>query len=194
MSIQPNLSPLDLQLPGLLETSRPQKLLRNDGAVTVQPIRSVARYAPRRPGDAPADERHGAVPDPSVRARLNASFAGVKVMSTRTFLSREAVRATNSLDGIDFCTSNASPSCAVKSISAPTLVMAMGGYKLIGDSERLFDASASSDKDFVVVEGALHIFQPCKECELSPGQYSNTRNNMMNYIANWATKAPLQPK
>lgn len=181
-----SLIPLDLQLPGIFTTHRPEKLLRNDGTISVQPIRSVARYTKRGPGAIPADERRGAVPDPRARARLNRSFAGLKVISARTFLSREAVRATDSMEAIDFCTSNGSPPCAIRSITSPTLIMAMGGYKFIGDDERLFDASAASDKDFVVIEGALHSFQPCTECEDVPGQYANTRRNMVDYMAKWA--------
>ena len=90
--------------------------------------------------------------------------------------------------GIDHCSSNNSTTCAVQSISVPVMVAAMGGYHFIRDGEIIYEKSASKDKDFVVIEGALHGFGPCTACEKTPGQYSNTVKNLFNYIAAWTNK------
>jgi hypothetical protein len=37
----------------------------------------------------------------------------------------------------------------------------------------------------VVIEGATHSFTPCKACEKTPGQYSNTMKNLFDYTAKW---------
>jgi hypothetical protein len=69
----------------------------------------------------------------------------------------------------------------------------MGGYLFVRDSERLLDNSAASDKDFIVVEGALHSFEPCTACERTPGQYGNTVRNLFDYVQRWTNtrfKAP----
>ena len=44
---------------------------------------------------------------------------------------------------------------------------------------------ASKDKDFVVIEGAVHGFTPCTACEQTPGQYSNSVKNLFDYVAKW---------
>ncbi len=73
----------------------------------------------------------------------------------------------------------------MQSISAPVLFVAMGAHYFIRDNERQFDMARSKDKDFIVIEGANHGFTPCKPCESSPGQYSNTVKNFFDYAAGW---------
>ena len=75
--------------------------------------------------------------------------------------------------------------CAVQSISVPVLFMAMGAHYFIGDNERMYDIAASRDKDFVVIEGAVHGFTPCTACEKTPGQYSNSVKNLFDYVGKW---------
>jgi pimeloyl-ACP methyl ester carboxylesterase len=148
-------------------TSRPVKLLRNDGTVAMQVVKSVF------------------VANPSV-ARGNLRFGtGTKVFTLRSFLSAQAIRAGNAVDDIDYCSSNNSTICAVQSISVPVLFAAMGAHYFIRDNERQYDMARSKDKDFVVIEGANHGFTPCTPCETRPGQYSNTVKNLFDYTANW---------
>jgi hypothetical protein len=45
--------------------------------------------------------------------------------------------------------------------------------------------AASSDKEFIVVEGADHQMMPCTACEKTPGQYSNAGKNYYDYLAKW---------
>jgi pimeloyl-ACP methyl ester carboxylesterase len=148
-------------------TARPERLLRNDGTITTEMIRSVY------------------VADPKL-ARDNLRFGtGTKVYTLRSFLSANAIRAKNSMDDIDYCSTNNSTVCAIQSISVPVLFAAMGAHYFIRDNERHYDLAKSKDKDFITIEGAVHGFTPCTACEKTPGQYSNTLKSLMDYMAKW---------
>lgn len=147
-------------------TAQPRKLLKNDGSVATQIVESAMKYG------AP----------PARRPSFNGS---ARVLTVRSFLTTNAIRASNSQDGIDYCSTNNSVPCAVKSITVPVLFAAMGGYTFIRDNELHYELAASKDKDFVVVEGATHGATPCKECETTPGQYSNSVRNFFDYVAKW---------
>lgn len=148
-------------------TMKPQKLMRNDGSVVTQVVESV-RPAGRG------------------TAAQNASFdTGTRLLTVRSFLSANAIRAKDSMDQIDWCSSNNSVPCAVRSISVPVLFTAMGGHYFIRDNEIHYEQSASKDKDFVVIEGATHNITPCTQCEKTPGQYSNVTKNWADYVQKW---------
>jgi len=148
-------------------TVKPQKLLKNDGSVATQIVESVRRAA-------------------RGYAARNASFAGgARAMTLRSFLSANAIRAKDSMDDIDWCSSNNSTRCAVRNITIPLLVTAMGAHYFIRDNELHFEDAASADKDFIVVEGATHGFAPCTACETTPGQYANSEKNFFDYVAKW---------
>ena len=106
-------------------------------------------------------------------------------MTVHSFLSANAIRSKDSLDAIDWCSSNNSTRCAVGHISIPILITAMGAHYFIRDSEVHFDAAASADKDFIVIEGATHGLTPCTACETTPGEYSNSQRNFFDYVAKW---------
>jgi hypothetical protein len=148
-------------------TAKPARLLKNDGRIVTQIVNSV-----RKPAKG--------------YERRNASFAGgARVMTIRSFLSANAVRANDSLDDIDWCSTNNSTRCAVARITIPMLITAMGAHYFIRDSETHFDAAASRDKEFIVIEGATHGITPCTECETVAGQYSNSFKNFFDYTAKW---------
>jgi pimeloyl-ACP methyl ester carboxylesterase len=148
-------------------TSRPQKLLRNDGTIATEMIKSVY------------------VADPKL-SRDNLRFStGTKVYTLRSFLSANAIRAKDSMEDIDYCSTNNSTVCAIQSISVPVLFNAMGAHYFIRDNERMFGMARSADKDFITVEGAVHGFTPCIACEKTPGQYSNSVKNLFDYMAKW---------
>jgi pimeloyl-ACP methyl ester carboxylesterase len=148
-------------------TTKPRKVLKNDGTVVTEIAESVR--LPARGYD-----------------RRNATFeGGARVLTLQSFLSANAVRARDSLDDIDWCSTNNSTRCAVEKISIPLLVTAMGAHYFIRDSEIHYEAAASRDKEFIVIEGATHGIAPCKPCEKTPGQYSNSEKNFYDYVANW---------
>ena len=95
------------------------------------------------------------------------------------------MRAANSLDGIDHCSSNNSTVCALQSISVPVLFGAMGGHYFIRDNEIHYEVAKSKNKDFITIEGATHGITPCTECEKTKGQYCNSVKNFFDYVAKW---------
>jgi hypothetical protein len=151
-------------------TEKPQKLPKNDGSVVTGVVKSV-RVA--NPGS----------------ARQNATFEnGTRFLTVKSFLSANAVRGTDSMDGIDHCSSNNSPPCHLPTITVPTLVAAMGGHYFIRDNEIHYELSGAKDKDFVVVEGAEHGQTPCVRCENTPGRYGNSVKNFYDYVRDWINK------
>ena len=150
-------------------TVQPRRMLKNDGTIVTQVVESVRRAA-------------------RGYERRNASFnGGARMMTVRTFLSANAIRAKDSLDEIDWCSSNNSTDCALPKITIPTLVTAMGAHYFIRDSEIHFEVSGSRDKEFIVIEGATHNIDPCVACESTPGQYANSVKNFFDYVSKWIT-------
>lgn len=148
-------------------TLQPRKVKLNDGSIVTRIAESVSVVEP------------GA-------ARTNRTFAGgTHFLTIRSFLSANATRATDSMDGIDWCSSNNSTMCAVRQISVPLLVTTMGAGPFIRDGELMYETAASRDKDFVMIEGAVHAGTPCVPCETFPGQYSNTMKNRVDYMEQW---------
>ena len=151
-------------------TVRPQKLLKNDGTVVRQIVESVRQ------------------PNPGLADQDRTFNGGARLLTIRSFLSANAIRAADSMDDIDWCSSNNSTPCALRAISIPLLVTAMGGHYFIRDNEIHYDVAKSKDKDFAIIEGATHGQTPCVPCERSPGQYSNTVKNFFDYVGNWINK------
>ena len=148
-------------------TKQPRKLLKNDGTVATQIVESV------RPVGRGSETS-------------NSAFnTGTRLLTIRSFLSANAIRAKDSMDDIDWCSSNNSTPCALKSISVPLLVTAMGAHYFVRDNEIHYDVAASTDKDFVVIEGATHGIRPCTACERTPGQYGNSVKNFFDYVQRW---------
>jgi hypothetical protein len=152
-------------------TTRPEKLLKNDGSISTEVVRSVRVSTPKN-------------------AKADASLdGGALFLTVKSFLSANAIRSKDALNDIDICSSNNSTICAVQSITVPILVMSMGGHYFIKDGETIFNLSASKDKDFIVVEGAVHGMTPCKPCSEHTGvSYDNATRNLYDYVATWANK------
>jgi hypothetical protein len=162
-----DLREMDTTLPEFMSTARPEKLLKNDGKIVTQIVHSAM------------------VPNPG-NAKANRTFVnGTKIFTLKSFLSSNAVKSTNAVDGIEFCSTNNSTTCAVQSIKIPTLIAAMGAYTYIRDQEIMYDLSAAKDKEYIVVEGALHGYTPCKPCEKTSGEFSNSDKNLFDYIQQW---------
>lgn len=157
---------LDVEI-ALRRTRAARKLLLNDGSVVEQVVASVSP------------------PELETKQTTESFDRGTKLLSIRSFLSTQAIRSTNSLDGIDHCSSNNSTVCAVGATNVPLLVMGMGGYLFIRDSEEEFEAARARDKDLVFIEGATHGFTPCRACAADPNAFGNSVKNMFDYIARW---------
>ncbi|HEY7167747.1 MAG TPA: hypothetical protein VIB79_24530 [Candidatus Binatia bacterium] len=155
-------------------TLNPAKLLKNNGTIDASQVVNTVR-----------------VSDPSNK-ETDESLSGALFLTLTSFLSANAIRSFNSLEGIDWCSSNNSTPCAVASFSPslPVLVMSMQGHYFIRDGEFIYQSSVSTDKDYVVVEGATHGLAPCTACSALHGNadYSNARINLFNYVRDWANK------
>jgi hypothetical protein len=149
------------------QTEQPRKVLLNNGTLSIQIAESVR---PAQPELREANETFG---------------NGVLFLTLRSFLSGRAVKSTDSMVGIDYCSSNNSTLCNLQHMSVPLLITAMGGHYFIRDSETHFEAAKSVDKDFIVIEGATHGLGRCTACETTPGQYSNATRNLFDYVAAW---------
>ena len=151
-------------------TVKPHKLIRNDGSISTEVIRSV----------------RVALADNAKADRTLAN--GTMFLTLTSFLSANAIRAKDSMVDIDWCSSNNSVPCAVRAISAPLLIAAMGGHYFVADNEIHFDVATSKDKDYVVIEGAVHGQTPCVACSKITGRsYDNATKNLYDYVAKWAT-------
>jgi hypothetical protein len=159
------LSEMDLTIhPG---TVKPQKLLKNDGSIVTEIVKSVR------------------VADSKNPERARSFYDGSKFLTLRSFLGTRAVRAKHALDEIDYCSNNNSTPCHLQKITVPILILGMGGHYFLRDNEIHYEVSASTDKEYVIIEGASHGIRPCKVCETTPGQYSNTVKNTFDYMQKW---------
>ena len=152
-------------------TIKPEKLLKNDGSIVTEIVKSVR------------------VPVTS-SAKLDKTLrGGAKELTLTSFLSANAIRAKDSINEIDWCSSNSSTLCALPQITVPILIMAMGGHYFIRDNEVHYEVAASKDKDFIVVEGSVHGMRPCEACSKVTGQsYLNVTKNLYDYVASWANQ------
>ena len=116
---------MDPDIAAIGNSVAPHKLLRNDGTVVTEIIHSVKPANPDLIKDNLTVDR------------------GSKIYTYRSFLSSNAMRATNSLDGIDYCTSNNSAACALPVISAPLLIMVMGANDFVRDDEKMLDSAGA---------------------------------------------------
>jgi len=148
-------------------TLQPQKLLKNDGSIVTQIVQSV------RPAQ------------PELKAGNATLSAGTLFLTTKSFLSANAVRARDAMDDIDFCSTNNSSNCALQNVTVPLMIFAMGGHYFIRDNEQIFQNARSPDKDFIVIEGATHGLGECTACETVPGQYANATKNLFDQMTKW---------
>jgi len=164
----------DFSTGGWKGTLNPAKLIKNDGTIDASKVVNTVRVSD--PGNKQTDE----------------SFGGTLFRTLTSFLSANAIRSFNSLDGIDWCSSNNSTPCAVASLSPslPILVMSMQGHYFIRDGAFIYQSSVSTDKDYAVVEGAVHGLTPCIPCSALHGNadYSKATVNLFNYVRDWANK------
>ena len=153
----------------LHSTVEPRALLKNDGSIDNTHIVESVR-----------------LPVPT-NAETNDTFDdGGKLLTVKSFLSTNAILSTNSIDGIDYCSSNDSTPCNVQQVSVPALFNAMGAYYFIRDNEIHYELAKSQDKEFIVIAGLVHGITPCNECPGGP--YNNSQKNFYDHVASWLNK------
>jgi hypothetical protein len=111
-----------------------------------------------------------------------------------TFLSTSAIQAplyrltADSIEGVDWASSNTSTVINVQGISVPMLMMSMTAHYWVVPSEMYYLAAhKSKHKTLAYVEGATHVFAPCTVCETSPNEFGDTEAELFNYVGNWLT-------
>lgn len=152
-------------------STKPAKLLKNDGSIEdcciVKSVRPI-------------------VLDPEFSKAFR---GGTLFLTVKSFLTVRSIRSKNSLYDVDWCSSNNSAPCSLRKSSVPLLVVAMGGHYFIHDGEIIFENAGNKDKDFIVIEGAVHGGTPCKECmpdgQKYDGRYDNAVKNNFDYVAKW---------
>jgi pimeloyl-ACP methyl ester carboxylesterase len=148
-------------------TQAEHKLLCNDGRLETRQIGSVRVATPQN-------------------AKLDVSLDGALVRTVRSFLTASAIRAKDSMVDIDWCSSNNSTPCALKAITVPVLIAAMQAHYFIEDSELFYNVAQSSDKDFIVVEGADHFMLPsAASAAVTGADYANATKNLFDFVADW---------
>ncbi len=170
-----NLAVLDPSIPGVAQTSAPRAVLHNDGTISEEIIHTLFQA------------------DPTLR-ETNLSFdTGTRILTLRSFLSANAVRSTNSLDGVEHCSANGSMICAMGAVRAPVLFGVAQAHYFLGDNERAYEGSPSTDKTYLVIEGATHSLTPCTRCERTPGEFGNATRNFFDYVATWMVQRTNGP-
>ena len=152
-------------------TASPRKLLKNDG--TIEACCQVVNVR---------------VPQPQDKINNESYSNGTADLTVRSFLSLRAIVASNSMDGLDLTSVNNSTGANLQRTSVPLLIATSGGHYFMRDNEIHYEMAASSDKDYVVTEGAAHTGPPCVPCETFPGQYANSAVNQANYMASWVNE------
>lgn len=108
------------------------------------------------------------------------------------FMSEDAIKApdyrlsADSIEGVDWASSNTSTVINVQGISVPLLMMSMSAHYWVVPSEMYYRAAhKSKDKTLAYVEGAEHTFNPCAICATSPNEFGDTESELFNYVSNW---------
>lgn len=109
--------------------------------------------------------------------------------TVRRFLANYAIRTTSRyaiavdrIKGVDWASSVTSTPANAKGITAPALVMVMSCHYFVVPGEIVYDHLASKDKTYAAVEGATHMFTPCRP------QYGNTVKRTFDFMEAWLSK------
>jgi hypothetical protein len=85
----------------------------------------------------------------------------------------------DNITGVDWASSTTSVPSNIEGVTVPTLIMAMSCHYFVVPSEIVYDHSGAKDKQYAAVEGATHMFQPCKP------EYGDTRKRLFDYVDGW---------
>jgi hypothetical protein len=162
----------------LSHTQKAWPLLRPDGSTVIQIVHTVR-------------------PPEKISGSLTSSMdRGIMRTTVRNYLVNSAIRVDadygydeDSIHGVEWTSTYASPPGNVEGISVPILTMGMTGHWEYLAAETIYDHARSADKSIAFVEGASHMYSTCKECEKSPGQYGDTVQTLYDYIDRWLSKS-----
>jgi pimeloyl-ACP methyl ester carboxylesterase len=157
-------------------TRKAWPLLHADGSTTTEVVHSVR------------------VPE-GARSLTSSLGMGAINSTVRTFLTNSAIRVADdfsydeaSVHGVEWTSSYASPPGNVEGIKVPLLLLGMTGHWEYLAAETIYEHARSSDKTLAFVEGASHMYTPCKPCEKSPGQFGDTAKTTYDYVDKWLSQ------
>lgn len=164
--------------PRLLSRSRKAwPLLRGDGSVSNEIIHSVR------------------VPETPPMQLSSFKFGALKT-TVRNYLSSYAIRTTadfgydeDTIRGVEWNSTYASPPGNAEGITVPFLALGMTGHWEGLAAEVIYEHTSSADKSLAFVEGADHVYEPCKKCEKTSGQFGDTVKTTYDYVDSWLGKA-----
>lgn len=113
----------------------------------------------------------------------------VMPMTIKRFLSTHSIRTTgdyriteDSIEGIDYSSTNANTPGNLETVSVPLLIMGMTGHYFVVQSEIHMNHAGSSDKTLVYIEGASHGFTPIDQ------EYGDTEKVTYDQIDSWTAE------
>lgn len=156
----------------LSHTKRPHLLLKADGSVSEQVVPSV------RP---PTGQQ--------ALGQLRSLEAMTQNTTVRRFLASSAIRTkpdfaitSDDIRGVEWNSAMSSTPANAEAITVPTLILTMSCHYLVVPGEIIFDHLAARDKSYASVEGATHLFQPCRP------DYGDTVGRTFDYVDRWLSK------
>lgn len=160
----------------MAHTRKVWPLLHGDGTVTTGIVHTVR------------------VPE-NTRSQSPSLIHGALKTTVRNYLQSYAVRTdadfgydADSVHGVEWTSSYASPPGNVQGIAVPLLVLGMTGHWEYLAAETIYGLAKSRDKSLAFVEGATHLYTPCTACARHPGEYGDTVKTTYDYIDGWLSK------
>jgi hypothetical protein len=152
-------------------TKQPHILVKTDGATATTVIHST------HPPVGTATEMLGTMAEMAQNGTLTRFLATQAVRTTKDFRMTE-----DSIEGVDWKSSATSVPSNIEGVTVPTLIATMGCHYFVVPSEIYYDHSGAKDKQYVAIEGAAHVFTPCKP------EYGDTKKNLFDYVDGWIAK------
>ncbi|KAA3509245.1 hypothetical protein [Agrobacterium rosae] len=154
-------------------TRQPHTLIHADGSRTQEIVKSVRPSAGGK----------------QVLGMLNELGAMNYSTTVRSFLANSAIRVkpdfaftTDDIEGIDWASSYTSTPSNAEGVTVPSLVLTMSCHYLVVPGEVIYDHLGAKDKTYASVEGATHLFQPCKP------EYGDTKKQVFDFVSEWVSK------
>lgn len=153
----------------LAHTRERHRLIRADGTEGEQIIESVRPPSGQQAVDA-----------------LRSLELMTRNTTVRKFLAASAIRTrpdfaitADDIVGVDWASAFTSTPSNARGITVPTLVLSMSCHYLLVPDEIIFNQLGSRDKTYAAIEGATHLFAPCRP------QYGDTAKRTFDAVDRW---------
>jgi pimeloyl-ACP methyl ester carboxylesterase len=120
--------------------------------------------------------------------------SGAGDYTASSYLATAAIKAPNlhitadSISGVDWASTNTATVDNVRGITTPLLIMGMTASQDLDPVQQEMyyqNATGTTDKTLVYVDGATHGLTPCTNCKDSAATYGDTVSEIFNYMASW---------